>query len=53
MEKEIQKKKTLTKNPFGSNDLLDGVEKDKNNPFLKGLLQVSFKEGNLSFLNCG
>lgn len=53
MEKEIQKKKTLTKNPFGINNLLDGVEKDKHNPFLKGLLQVSFKEGNLSFLNCG
>lgn len=53
MRKEIQKTQTLTDKPFGINILLGGENIDENNPFLNGLLNVSFEEKVKYFVTVG
>ena len=45
MRAEIKKVKELTTKPFGINIISSGEEKDKDNPYYNGLLNVSFEEG--------
>lgn len=53
MRAEINKTKSLTRNSFGINIILEGEEVDRKNPFLEGLLRVSLEENIKYYITVG